>query len=214
MLRHSLSTVILIAFALCDAARSDTPAQDAGGDRRQIQIGDIFTTSSQSGAKAVREAIEANKIKRAHEIAAGCLGQVFSASAGATNIFLVDAIDIQAAIGATYSVVVGTRDADTPATENRTRPSTGAYWLVVYLGRGPSSPPRWTVTGVDIREKRIALQYQISPPAPATSDSVPYYYWVCLGNLDAGLYELALTDGDGIDSLVRRVKVSTKDGAR
>jgi hypothetical protein len=129
---------------------------------------------------------------------------------GASNAFLVDAANLNDAIGATGRILLGSRAADIPAS-SELGPVSGSQWLVAFLGAAHSSPVRWTVENVTVTENRIRLTFRKPESAIATSDVHRYYYWVPLGKLAPGTYEVELFDADEkAVTLMRRVKVSAK----
>ena len=118
-----------------------------------------------------------------------------NSSEGTSNVFLVDATDVHSAIAASFSVLVGSRSADEAVPENKPDPTRrGRYWLVVYLGSGPSSPTWWTIEEAAVESGKVVVSYRMSKPRPATDDIHRYYYWIPLGKLDPGTYQVELFD--------------------
>src|SRR5262249_55172056 len=105
---------------------------------------------------------------------------------GASNVFLMDAPTIDAAVLGTMRVFT----ADRPVTLNMPNPPTGNYWLAVFLGINGSTPPNWLVDSIAIQGSQIRFSYHWQ--GARTKDFHHYYYWVPLGNLNAGTFKLEL----------------------
>lgn len=143
----------------------------------------------------------------------GYLAQIFETIGGhgTSNVFLADAPDIDGAVSAAAGTIVGGRSADTPIPLNQPNPPTGNYWLVAYLGVGPSSGPWFIVDKVTVQGARIRFSYHNPELTAVTRDIVPYLYWVPLGKLADGTYDLELYDSkrDSL-TLMRRVDVGAR----
>jgi hypothetical protein len=200
-----LSLVLLgIAHAMGAESRDDK-----ANEPRTITLSAIVTTSPQKGLQNVRDVLQQKGNSQEPEAADGYLRQLLSGSNGSSNVFLVDATTIHDALAASFNILVGSRSADTPATVNTAKPFRGSHWLVAYLGAGPSTPTWWTIESVELEKNKVILSYRPSKPSPATADVRPYYYWIPLGTLDPGTYELQLVNLDQkLVRLVRRVDVA------
>jgi hypothetical protein len=176
---------------------SPTATDGFASDPVTIPPAKMMTTSDQEGMQRVGELFQ-----RANE-------QEFGHS-GASNAFLVDAANLNDAVGATGRILLGSRAADIPAS-NELGPVSGRQWLVAFLGAAHSSPVRWVVEKVAVTENNIRLTYHKPESAIATSDIHRYYYWVPLGKLAPGTYQVELFDADEkAVTLMRRVKVEAK----
>ncbi len=194
---------LVIAHALAEESREENMKE-----QRPIPLSEIVTTSPQKGLQQVRDALQQENAALKSEATDGYLRQIQSISNGSSNAFLVDAINTSDSIAASLSILVGWRSANTPAPVNTTKPKRGSHWLVAYLGSGPSTPTWWNVESVSATKSTVTLTYKRSKPSPATADVHPYFYWVPLGKLDPGPYEVQLLDADrGVISLMRRVEV-------
>jgi hypothetical protein len=178
-------TIVIIA---CSASADEPDAKP-----RDVPLSSIVTTSPQKGMIQSRDVFS----NRDHNsvVTNGFLDQILTATkSGASNVFLIDAKDRYEAVGTSARVILGAHAADKAVRANIPKPKHEGLWVVAYLGSGPSSPTWWTVEGVSIDANKIRLRYRKSPPAPATDDIHPYYYWIPLGSLDNGAYELELYD--------------------
>lgn len=199
-------TIGLLLYSWTIAAN---PQDSAAKERRAIPLTEIVTTSPQKGLQSVRDVLQQNKNARQPDAADGYLRQLLSGSNGSSNVFLVDAPNIYGALSASFSILVGGRSADTPALVNTPDPPHGGHWLVAYLGAGPSNPTWWTLESVSVEKGKVILSYRPSKPSAATDDVHQYYYWIPLGKLDSGVYELQLVDADkAAITLMRRVEVT------
>jgi hypothetical protein len=178
-------------------------------DRKSmISLFDIVTTGPQQQLLPIKEAWEKDG-KQSPDVYRNAIRQIHSINNGASNAFLVDATTAQDCISASLSVLAGWHSADTPVPVNTTKPLRGSHWMVAYLGAGPSTPTWWTVESVVVAKDKVILRYKASKPSPATADVRPYMYWIPLGKLASGTYELQLLDADrGSVTLLRRVEVS------
>lgn len=175
---------------------------------RIVDLSKIVSTSNQRGLIQARPSYRDDGI---FEQSFGYhLQKIVRASeSGASNLFLVDATNIDDAVRASTEVLLGGRGVSVPASADSRKQRNGRHWLVAYLGVGPSSPPAWTIKAVSINGNRIKIAYQIPQPTTVTSDVHAYYYWIPLGKLGANVYELELFDVNLKEvTLLRRVEVS------
>ncbi len=174
-----------------------------------IPLSTIVTTSPQCGMLHTKDVFPQKSLDRDVVSTNGYLRQILQDSrGGASNVFLVDAVNARSAIAASCNVFVGGRSADTAIPVNKTDPPRGNHWLVVYLGVGPSSPTWWKVVETNVEGKAITLNYHKAPPSPATADVHPYFFWVPLGKISPGTYEVKLFNTEqGTTTLVRSVEV-------
>jgi hypothetical protein len=188
------------------AIPGSTPSNEDNepGDR-VVPPSRILTTGPQKGMRHVRNVFQQADNGQGAEL---FLRQLHDVSNNSSDVFLVDATDVMDALSASLSVLIGAHSADTPASGDAACARQGSYWLVAYLGTGPSSPTWWTVDHVVVGKNRVVLSYRKSKPAPATDDVQFYYYWVPLGRLDNSHYEIQLFDGERrATTLMRRVDV-------
>lgn len=187
------------------------PSTTAKGDTSSIPLASILTTSPQQGMLHPREVFHEQSKDRKNVVTNGYLRQILQGTkGGASNIFLVDATNVNDAVNASFSVLVGARGADTPAPVNKPDPVRGSHWLVAYLGTGPSSPTWWVVESVVVDGSTVRLTYRKTRPTAATRDAHQYYYWVPLPTLDPGSYELKLYTSDrNLVTLMRRVEMES-----
>jgi hypothetical protein len=186
--------------------QNDPSEQQARPKLVTIPLDQIITTSPQKGLEHVRDVFHRKNDDQGAEV---FLRQLHDVSHGSSNVFLVDATNMSDALSAGFSILAGSGSADTPAHVTTSNPKQDSYWLVAYLGTGPSNPTWWTVEQVAVSSGSIVLTYRKSKPAPATDDLRHYYCWVPLGRLDAGAYEVQLLDAEqGAVTLMRRIEVT------
>lgn len=153
-------------------------------EEKSIPLSSIITTSPQSDLQAFDVAFPNENERRK------LFQQIRAFSSGASNLFLVDATNKLDAFKAGLSVLEGSHSADTPAPVNTADPKRGSHWLVAYLGVGPSDPVWWVVESVKIRRDTIRVSYHQPKANQVTRDVWRFYYWVPLGTLDPGNYQL------------------------
>jgi hypothetical protein len=130
---------------------------------------------------------------------------------GTSNLFLVDApIDVQAIL-VSSDALAGYRSVNFPVTLNQPNPPRGNNWLFVHLGIAGSSPVRFFVDSVLVDKGKIRFNYHRNPIGMSSMDIYYYCYWVPLGKLEDGVYNLELYDSAAkVVTLLRRVEVATK----
>jgi len=129
----------------------------------------------------------------------------------APNMFLVDAPDASSAIEKSSNVFAGDRSADIPVSVNQRNPARGSHWLVVFLGIAGSDPIRWYVDSVSVHHRQVRFNYHRNPMEDSSSDLHYYLYWVPLGTLEQGIYQLELCDvGVQAITVTRRVVIKKK----
>jgi hypothetical protein len=176
---------------------------------REIPITDIVSTVGQEKLQHVdsgRQIVDGKTVEQDYAKAIEALERD---RGGASSIFLVDAANLSDAIKATQRVLVGFRSADKPVPSFNVE--TGNNWLAVYLGCGHSNPRKWIVESALVNGSTIRLTYRHPKTGFQTADVVHYYYWVPIGALDDGAYNLELYDSDlkGV-TLMRRVEVKRR----
>jgi hypothetical protein len=192
-------------FVVACIASADEPGAKPAS--REIPLSSIVTTSLQKGMKQTSDAFPYKD--RASVSTNGHLQRILAGTkSGASNVFLVDAKDMHDAVGIGARVIVGAHQADTAARQDIPKPKHYEYWMIAYLGSGPSEPAWWTVESATVQGTTVRLNYLKSPPSPATKDLHPYYFWVPVGDLENGSYQLELFDvKNNVVTLSRRVTV-------
>jgi len=179
--------------------------------QRTIELSEIVSTSIQRGLKHASTAFRDDGV---FEQSYGYQLQkiVLGSKSGASNVFLVDATNIDDAVRASSEVLLGGAVVSPPATVDNPKPLRGSHWLVAYLGVGHSSPPGYVIKAVSVNGPRIRIAYQYTHPGMVTKDIHPYYYWIPVGKLSDGLYKLELYDTELKEvTLMRLVEVKTSD---
>jgi len=183
-MRYLLALAVLLAV----------PAQAA-----EIPLKSIHSTTPQEGMKRAKWV---NTIGHARERVR------IQWRSGASNVFLVDSESIDDAILASRKVLMGYDSAAWPSSSGVSEDKAGKYWLVVFLGI--SGNKTWIVDSVTIDGKRIRFAYhrrQIPPQGEGGEGVIVHdLYWVPLGELKRGAYQLELFDGEVV-TLMRRVEV-------
>jgi hypothetical protein len=176
----------------------------------EIPLSSIVTTSPQKGMLHVRELFDQQTPDQIAKSAQGYLTQIVQANkGGASNIFLVDAGNAPSAIAASYNIFVGPRSANTPPHENSHDPNRGLHWLVAYLGWGDPHTATWEIDEVRRAGNLITLKYRKKRIPEDSDQDHRYFFWVPLGKLSPGSYEVKLEDADlHTTRLMRRIEVS------
>ena len=200
--------IVIFRVALGMATIAIVAATETRGEKegqRRILLSEIVTTSPQKGLQPVRDVLAK---KGDAKTAEGYLNKLLTGTNGSSNAFLVDATNIFDALQASSTILIGSRSADIPGTVDTSQPRRGSHWLVVYLGTGPSNPTWWTIESVSIQKGTIDLTYRTSKPGPTTADLYPYFYWIPIGKLPAGAYDVKLIDAErSAVTMMRRVEV-------
>jgi hypothetical protein len=192
-----------LSWCVAALAWAETPNV---GTERSIPLTSIFTTSPQGGVQAFEVVFpkEGERRKQFQRISAF--------SSGASNLFLVDATNPLDAFKASLSVLEGSHSADTPAPVNTADPERGSHWLVAYLGVGPSQPVWWVVESVTVNRNAIRVNYHQPKASIVTRDVWKFYYWIPVGTLDPGKYQLEFYNTkEKAVTLSRRVTVEPID---
>jgi hypothetical protein len=217
MIRDLFGLTLVMALAMSSCSTKSEPPSPRSDptkgeeESREIPLSSVATTSSQFGREQMSIAYrdEGGQRKYTNKYG-GYLAQILETISGhgASNVFLADAPDIDGAVGAAAGSIIGGRSADRPIPLNQSNRPTGNYWLVAYLGVGSSSGPAFIVDKATVQGAKIRLSYHNPKLTTATADIVPYLYWVPLGKLADGTYDLELYDsGRDLLTLMRRVVV-------
>jgi hypothetical protein len=171
---------------------------------RDIPLAEITSNRHQEGLKHIGSGIRFDGSKTVEEDYASAMNRLLGSTGGASNVLLVDAGSINDAVKASSRVLAGLRAADKPTAPILSH----NHWLVAYLGVSGSGPPKWVVDSVSVDGNTIRLTYRKIRNAGHTTDVAFYYYWVPIGALENGVYNLELYDS-GLKSvtLMRRVEI-------
>jgi hypothetical protein len=176
---------------------------------REIPLKEIVSTVRQEGSKYIGSGRRIVDGKEVEEDYASAMSELTRSRMGASNALIVDGNTIGDAIKATQLALAGFRPADRPVPSFNVE--TGNNWLAVYLGCGHSEPRKWVVEGATVDGNTIRLAYRAPAAKVQTADVVFYYYWVPIGALDDGVYDLELFDNDlNAATLMRRVEVKRR----
>lgn len=204
--RYLLAAVCVILYLLFVLTRTDKPVS--------IPLATILSTSGQGGLQPVSDGYQ--MVDGARQFIAPT-GEAFERLREATkggvaaNIFLVDAFNDIEAILISKDGFLGYRSLSSPVILNDPRPSTDNYWLVVYLGIAGSSPVRWQVDSVVVNSQSIRFNYHRDPRGVTSLDIHDYFYWVPVGKLANGVYNLEMFDTSlKAVTLMRRVEIAPK----
>ena len=203
MNRFLIVSGIVISSLLAARAIAEESRDQKADPKRMIPLLEIITTGPQKDLRSIDDVVGPAEAYNSFMMRFRNVGD------GSSNVFLVDAKKFRDALDASTNVLFGSRSANTAATQDKPKPARGSHWLVAYLGTAPSSPTWWSVESVSVDKSKVVLSYRKTKPRPATRDVRRYYYWIPLGKLDPGAYELELIDADtGTVTLMRRVEVA------
>ena len=206
--KHQSCVGISFVFLLASFVFAEPPEKN--DNTVIIPLSSIVTTSPQKEMLRVKELLDQQTSEQIAKSTSGYLSKIYQAnSGGASNVFIVDAGDAAAAIVASCSVLVGPWSANTPAYENKPDPNRGSYWMVAYLGWGDDDSTTWEVKEVRRQGKQITLSYHKKRLPEDSDQSHQYFYWIPLGQLSPGSYEVELVDLQSHSTtLARRVEVT------
>lgn len=192
------------------AAPGKAPKQDAADKPVSISKKEIYTTSAEAGFKKQLVAAFYSKDDKPVYPYSHDLRVIESGRTGASNIFLVRGDDIATAVIGTRLVFASGHPADTPpARDLRSKEiKSKKYWLVVYLGAGFSTPPKWDFVGAKVSKNTVEFSYKACDPIIASGDTIQYFYWLPMPQAERGTHELKLIDTDkGRPVLIRYVDI-------
>jgi hypothetical protein len=187
--------------------RDRVPVHSAAGS---IPLSAIASTSSQKELLRVYQPPLGHFDDVTAKTIGSLLDQIYlkTSEVGTSNVFLVYASDLTAAIAATSHAFIGGSAAEWVSDLYHFKRSAGECWLVAYLGVAGSDPAHWLVDAVSVEPPTIRFSYHRVKPGAMTADIHQYFYWVPLGNLSPGIYQLELSDsGADTTTLSRRVLV-------
>jgi hypothetical protein len=201
------SLMALAVFVPLRLDGTDKPASEKPQKKEEAKVvsipkKDIYTSGSELGFKerlrALFERGEGGQSDKPVHKYTRDLGEILK-HRSPTNLFLVRGYDVAEAIKDTRKVYVsGWPDNPEPADEN--------FWLVVYLGTSHSVPCKWTYQSCTVKGNAIEFVYKtFEERGPATTDLMPYFYWVPLPKLETGTFELKLIDAKNGPKLIRVV---------
>jgi hypothetical protein len=171
-----------------------------------IPLSEVASNREQKGLKYIGSGVKLVDGKIVEEDYATALASLGKFRGGASNIFLVDANNIAELLRATSFALSDFHPAYEPVQSSHI--VTGNNWLAVYLGCAASESPRWEVQSVSVDKNTIRFTYRQPKRLYSSRDVVFYYYWVPIGALKDGAYNLELYDS-GLKSvtLMRRVEI-------
>ena len=183
------------------------PSAVVAGEPRTIPFNEVFAIIPQEGMNAAKSSRNADGLPTApHGESLQRLLRRFK-NAG-SNLFIVQGETDVEAMGASERAFNGL-SADRPIAQLNYDPK-GTHWMVAYLGIG-SSTPVYKIESITQESNRIRITYCKPNPLSATADVRRYLYWIKLGELKAGEYELELFDSDSDKvMLMRRVEVGPR----
>lgn len=168
----------------------------------EIPFSEIHATVPSDGMQAVKSTLKEGKYVHPQGAALIELYEVYRS--GGSNVFLARGDNLRDAIHATMRAA-GLLGLDRPVAKPGGE-ARGDYWLVAYLGLGTTDS--FIVESVTIEENTIRLVYTKPESKNPTLIGYQYFYWVPLGKLQAGDYELELFDsGRKKGTLMRLVEV-------
>jgi len=202
-----LSIALVRVALLLGASTSATLAVATENGMRVIPLSTVVTTSPQARMRYFENVFPKSAAGNA-AIGEDYYRRLNTDIAGASNVFLVDAMNERGAISASIRVFFAAQSADIAAPLNLPDPIRGSHWLVAYLGIGPSRPTRWVIEEALVEAGKIRLTYRKADATIVTGDIRSYYFWVPLGKLPPDVYSLELYDaGLKAATLSRRVEV-------
>jgi hypothetical protein len=207
-LQHQSVFAMVLMFLTASSVLAETP--DEKDKTVTIPLSSIVTTSPQKGMLHVRELLDQQTPDQIAKSAHGYLTQILQANkGGASSVFLVDAGDAPSAIAASFNVFVGPWTANTPVHENSPDPNRGIHWLVAYLGWGDDDSTTWEIDEVRSEGNIMTLKYHKNRLPEDSDQDRQYFFWVPLGQLSPGSYEVNIEDRDSnTTTLMRRVEIS------
>lgn len=182
--------IILLAFA-------------APAFAKEIQLSEIHATVPSEGMQAANSTQKVGG-KYIHQDGDAIRELQKTYRSGASHVLLARGDNLRDAINATIRAA-GLLRADRPVTKPNAE-TRGNYWLVAYLGLGTFDS--LTVKSVTVEENTIRLAYTERQSKNPVLMGYQYFYWIPVGKLDAGDYELELFDsGRKKVTLMRLVEV-------
>lgn len=194
---------ILHALASCAAVC----AQES---TRLVSISETYSTSYQPGLVSLSSIALANPDNPRKDLIHRLIRKpIDDRNSGDQSIFLVRAVDAADALRAVGLVLGGSRSTDSPVSFRRhRREEEPTHWLFVHLGVGSSTPARWVIDPIEIKNSIVRFTYCKSKPSMQTCDCHRYQFLAPLGRLAPGRYELQLYDNDlGLEVLTKRLDV-------
>lgn len=179
-----------------------------GDEPRTIPFADVYAILPQEGMNGAKATSNADGVPTAKHGASlqRLLGNFKNAG---SNVFLVQGESDVEAMEASEHAFAGYVGTERPIAKRDYDPK-GTHWMVAYLGAG-SSTPVYEIDSITQEGNRIRLTFNRPQPPIVTLDIRRYLYWIPLGKLAAGDYELELFDANReIIVLMRRVEVGPR----
>jgi len=121
-----------------------------------------------------------------------------------SNIFFVKADDINEAIGEGIRFGGGSEVRLPAATDS------SKIWLVVYLGSTSSSPTQFKFDAIEQHNAKIIVTFTRNKTFSRTADSVPYFLFTPISNLQGGAFDLELRETTTQSSTLSRKLILQK----
>jgi hypothetical protein len=174
---------------------------DENKKAKNIPLEGAYATSMQEGLKVVGAP--------AYRAA---LNELMKAELGAKALYVVVGGNIGEAVTSTRDVISGKKSGTTIAANED---GIADAWLVVYLGRTSSNPRAWVLKSVEQMGNKIRVTYDTYQPQGVdvrTTDLHPYFYWVPLGDLPKGMFDVELyNSSDRSVVLTRKIVLTHSD---
>ena len=196
--RLPIALLVLLAVA---ASSGITHAES-----RSIPLSSIISTSPQQELLSTHGILAQEDVDTDARVASRFLRQVLQGhKAGTSNLFLIQAAIPRYAMTATSKVLLNGHDVSQVVVGDATASVDAKHWLVAYLGQGSNDFVSWSIESAKINEHEIVLSVASNSASTAVGTR-PYYYWVPLGTLEPGHYQLKLVDATTNETtLMRRV---------
>ena len=197
-----LQASVIICFALLGHHKSRS--EDVASEQT-VKPKPYYVSAPKSSVELIINRSTSSKIADLDDIQA-----IFSAAArsGQPTVTLVCAETIRQAIRATSRLYDGGGWGGHVEFTNKSR----KIWLVAFAGNGSS--PMFSLDKIEVVKKTIRLKLLPREQTGAVSFLMqPHLFWIDLGELPVGVYEVHLdfSDPDGVGDTVRKVRVIDKD---
>lgn len=177
----------------------------AADELRTIPFADVYAQLPQESMQAVK-ATSNNDGLPTEKYGASLQRLLRDFKNAGSNVFIVQGETDVEAIEASERAFAGYAGIERPVAK-RDYDAKGTHWMVAYLGAG-SSTPVYEVDSITQEGNRIRFAFSKPNPLIVTTDVRRFLYWIRLGKLKAGDYELELFDSDSDKVvLMRRVEV-------
>jgi hypothetical protein len=186
----SMLLALMAAFSL------EVPAHETAGQKdetRIVAINSGYSTFTQTGVTLLKADFTVEGKKKEYETAYGrSVDHILTrCRSGASDILLVTGDDLAEAV-AMADVILAGGNAD--LRRGKRDPRKGKCWLVTYFGCGNVNGTSWKVEKIESTKMLFRLSY--SRGKQKAEASMPYVFWVPLGEILAGTYETQLFDAE------------------